>query len=154
PADRARPRGGARAVSLGWRGSGGARKRALLVNCYFDDSHRKIARPRKLPYAMGPVFLAGAFPPHRWDLRIHNAVSSGPLEDPALLGWPDLLVLTGLTNSFDRMLHLTAMARTRNPRVVAVAGGSAIRALPRLARQYVDYACLGDVEELREVIAE
>ncbi len=33
-----------------------------------------------------------------------------------------MLVLTGLTNSFDRMLHLTAYARTKNPKVIVVAG--------------------------------
>ena len=31
-----------------------------------------------------------------------------------LLSWPDMLVLTGLTNGFDRMLHLTAYARSKN----------------------------------------
>ena len=110
-------------------------------------------RPWKLPYAMGPVYLAGAFS-EACDVRLYNEVSDGPLEDAGLLGWPDMLVLTGLTNGFDRMLHLAAYARTRNPRVIVVAGGPPIRALPLLSRRYFDYACTGDIEELREVIRE
>ncbi|HEU5190403.1 MAG TPA: hypothetical protein VFX14_12000 [Methylomirabilota bacterium] len=128
-------------------------KRALVVNCYFDDSHRPVRRPHKVPSAMGPVFLAGAFSP-LCEVRLYNEVASGPLDDPALLGWPDMLVLTGLTNAFDRMLHLTAYARARNPRVIVAAGGPAIRALPALSRTFFDYACEGDIEELREVVAD
>src|SRR5262245_54139400 len=128
-------------------------KRALVVNCHFDDSHRPVRRPLKVPSAMGPVFLAGAFSP-LCEVQLYNEVASGPLDDPALLGWPDMLVLTGLTNAFDRMLHLTAYARTRNPRVIVVAGGPAVRALPILSRRFFDYACAGDIEELRDVIAD
>ena len=65
-----------------------------------------------------------------------------------------MLVLTGLTNAFDRMLHLTAYARSLNPRVVVVAGGPAVRALPRHAGRFFDYACTGDVEELTGVAAD
>ena len=83
-------------------------------------------------------------------------MSDGFLEVYArdLLAWPDLVVFTGLTASFDRMLQLTAYLRTLNPRVVTVAGGLAVRALPGYARRFFDYACTGDVEELREVIAD
>src|SRR5206468_915444 len=59
-----------------------------------------------------------------------------------------------LTNAFDRMLHLCAYARTRNPSVVVVAGGPAVRALPRTSARYFDYACAGDIEELRDVAEE
>jgi hypothetical protein len=71
-----------------------------------------------------------------------------------LLGWPDMLVLTGLTTAFDRMLHLTAYARTLNENVIVVAGGPAIRVLPRYSKLFFDYACSGDIEQIREVIAE
>ena len=135
------------------RRSDSVRERILIVNCYFDDCRGSVRRPRKVPYAMGPVYLAGAFS-SLCDVRLYNEVASGPLEDPHLLGWPDMLVLTGLTNGFDRMLHLTAYARTRNPRVIVVAGGPAIRALPVLSRRFFDYACTGDIEELRDVITE
>jgi radical SAM superfamily enzyme YgiQ (UPF0313 family) len=76
------------------------------------------------------------------------------LEDERLLGWPDMLVLTGLTNGFDRMLHLAAYARSKNQKVIVVAGGPAVRALPLLSKKFFDYTCLGDIEELGEVIAE
>jgi hypothetical protein len=129
-----------------------ARKRVLVVNCYFDDSRRPLRRTTKIPQAMGPVYLAGAFSPQRCDVRVYTELYSGPLEDEELLSWPDMLVLTGLTNSFDRMLHLTAYARTKNPRVIVVAGGPPIRALPRLAEQFFDYCCTGDIEQLTDII--
>ena len=44
--------------------------------------------------------------------------------------------------------------RSRNPRVIVVAGGHGVRALPRYSQPLFDYACLGDVEEIREVIRE
>lgn len=128
------------------------RKRILIVNCYFDDTRRPIRRATKVPLPMGPVYLAGAFAPETCDVRLYNELTSGPLEDEQLLGWPDMLVMTGLTNCFDRMLHLTAYARTKNPRVVVVAGGPPVRQLPRLAAQFFDYCCLGDIEELRDVV--
>jgi hypothetical protein len=134
---------------------GGSRsKRILVVNAHFDDARRRDLHPTTVLKAMGPVYLAGAFDRRACEVRLHDEQTSGPLEDPGLLGWPDMLVLTGLTNAFDRMLHLCAYARTRNRRVVVVAGGPAIRALPHHAARFFDYACQGDVEELREVAAE
>jgi hypothetical protein len=128
------------------------RKRVLIVNCYFDDSRRPLRRTSKIPQAMGPVYLAGAFSPALCEVRVYTELYSGPLEDEALLAWPDMLVLTGLTNCFDRMLHLTAYARTKNPRVIVVAGGPSVRALPRLAEQFFDYCCTGDIEQLTDII--
>jgi len=66
--------------------------------------------------------------------------------------WSDLIVLTGLTAAFDRLLHVTAYARTANPDVVVAAGGHGVRALPRYSEQFFDYTCLGDVEEIETVI--
>jgi hypothetical protein len=129
-------------------------KRVLIVNCYFDDSRQPIRRTNKIPQAVGPIYLAGAFSRELCSVRCYSELSSGPLEDERLLSWPDMLVLTGLTNSLDRMLHLTAYARTKNPRVIVVAGGPSVRALPLLARRFFDYACFGDIEELQEVIAD
>lgn len=130
------------------------RKRILIVNCYFDDSRQPIHRTTKIPQAVGPIYLAGAFAREFCDVRCYTELASGPLEDEELLAWPDMLVLTGLTNGFDRMLHLTAYARSKNPNVIVVAGGPPVRALPLLARRFFDYSCLGDIEELREVIAD
>ena len=128
------------------------RKRVLIVNCYFDDTRRPIRRTTKIPQAVGPIYLAGAFARELCDVICYTELASGPLEDEHLLSWPDMLVLTGLTNSFDRMLHLTAYARTKNARVIVVAGGPPVRALPFLSKRFFDYSCLGDIEELREVI--
>jgi hypothetical protein len=130
------------------------RKRVLIVNCYFDDSRQPIHRTNKIPQAVGPIYLAGAFSRELCDVRCYTELASGPLEAEDLLAWPDMLVLTGLTNGFDRMLHLTAYARTKNPKVIVVAGGPPVRALPLLARRVFDYGCQGDIEELQEVIAE
>jgi hypothetical protein len=137
--------------------SGGStlpRRRVLIVNCYFDDSHQPIHRTTKLPQGVGPIYLAGAFDRELCDVRCYTELASGPLEDEQLLAWPDMLVLTGLTNGFDRMLHLTAYARSKNPKVIVVAGGPAVRALPLLSQRFFDYTCLGDIEELGEVITE
>lgn len=125
-----------------------------MVNAYFDHLRRVGPRPRSIPQAMAPAYLAGAFAAEQCDVRAYNEQHSGPLTDPALLGWPDMLVLTGLTNAFDRMLQLAAYGRTLNPRVIVVAGGPAVRALPRYARRFFDYACTGDVEEMGEVAAD
>ncbi len=130
------------------------RKRVLVVNCYFDELRRPVRRRTKIPQAMGPAYLAGAFSRELCEVRLYSELYSGPLEDAELLAWPDLLVLTGLTTSLDRMRHVTAYARTRNKRVVAAAGGPAIRAFPRYCSRLFDYCCLGDVEQLGEVIAE
>src|SRR6267154_1084797 len=52
------------------------------------------------------------------------------------------------------MLHLTAYARTKNPKAIVVGGGPAVRALPLLAEKFFDYSCLGDLEDLRKVIVD
>src|SRR5262249_30015446 len=111
-------------------------------------------RTHKVPHAMGPAYLAGAFSRELCDVRLYSELYSGPLENEQLLAWPDMLVLTGLTTGLDRMRHLTPYARTKNTRGVVVAGGPAVRALPRYCGRFFDYCCRGDVEELREVIAE
>lgn len=130
------------------------KKRVLIVNAYLDDARRPTRRPTTVLKAVGPVFLAGAFARDRCEVRLWDEQSSGPLEDPKLLGWPDMLVLTGLTAAFDRFLHLSAYARTRNPGVVVVAGGPAVRALPEYSREFFDYCCQGDVEELIGIVAD
>jgi len=104
--------------------------------------------------AMGPAYLAGVFHRNSCDVRLYDEFSCGSLEDPQLLSWPDMLVLTGLTTGFDRMLHVTAYSRSLNTQVIVVAGGPGIRSFPRHARRFFDYCCLGDVEELGEVARE
>lgn len=132
------------------------KKRVLIVNCYFPEIRQPVRLPNEVPNTLAPVFLAGAFHREHCDVRCYNEVSSGFLEvfAPDLLAWPDMIVLTGLVVAFDRMLHVTAYVRSKNPKVVVVAGGQAIRAVPRYAEQFFDYTCLGDAEQLGEVIAE
>ena len=130
------------------------RKRVLIVNVYFDDRRYPTRQTTKIPQAVGPIYLAGAFDRELCDVRCYTELASGPFEDEKLFSWPDMLVLTGLTNTFDRMLHLTAYARTKNPKVVVVAGGPTVRALPLLARKVFDYACQGDIEELCGIITD
>lgn len=127
-------------------------KKVLTVSLHFDDSHRPVRRKNKLPQGMGAAFLAGAFAPEHCHIKIYSEVYSGPLEDEKLLSWPDMIVLTGLSNCLDRMLHVTAYARSKNKKVIVVAGGPAIRAFPRYASLFFDYCCSGDIEQLLEVV--
>lgn len=131
-------------------------KRILIVNCYFPERREPLRLVDEVPMPLAPVLLAGHFAPRLCEVRLYNEISDGFLElhHPELLAWPDVLVFGGLTPAFDRMLHLSAYARTLNPRVITVAGGLAIRTLPRYSRQFFDYACLGDVEDVRGVIAD
>jgi hopanoid C-2 methylase len=134
--------------------SGNAKKRVLVVNGYLPESREPLRLTREVPNTLAPILLAGAFAPDTCDVRIYNEVSSGFLElfKPELIQWPDMVVMTGLIASFDRLKHLAAYFRTANPGVVLVAGGQAIRAFPRYARQFFDYVCVGDVEQLRDVV--
>ena len=127
-------------------------KKILIVTCRFDEDRNGGSRPWRMPQAMAPAFVAGEFNPKLCDVRLYSELYSGPLVDRDLLGWPDMLVLSGLQVDFDRFLHLTAYARTLNPNVVVVAGGSLIEVLPVFSRQFFDYCCTGPVEEIREVI--
>jgi len=130
------------------------RRRALIVNAYVDETRRPVARAQKIPNSLGPVLLAGGFDRSLWDIRLWNELSDGPLEDPDLLGWADVLVMTGLTTALDRMRHLAAYARSRNPDVIVVAGGHVPRAFPKYCAGFMDYVCRGDVEEICDVIAD
>jgi len=127
-------------------------KKILIVSCRFDEDRRGGSRPWRVPQAMAPAFLAGAFNPKLCEVRLYSELYSGPLLDRDFLAWPDMLVLSGLQVDFDRFLHLTAYARTLNPKVVVVAGGSLIDVLPVFSRKFFDYCCSGPVEEIRDVI--
>jgi len=128
--------------------------RVLIVNC-FSDNHRH-ARGSGLfvPQSIAAITLAGQLNKARIEVRVHCEFARGPLQGMRRLGWPDLLVLTGLNPAFDRMRHLTAYARTLNPRVVVAVGGPLARVLPKLCAQYFDRVCHGDVEELGELVDE
>ncbi len=131
-------------------------KKILIINCYFPEMREPIKRRNEVPDALAPVLLGGWFSTEHCEVKLYNEVHSGFIEvfQPDLLSWPDMLVMTGLTATFDRLLHLTAYARTANPAVITVAGGHAVRCLPVYSKGFFDYACTGDVEEIREVIEE
>jgi radical SAM superfamily enzyme YgiQ (UPF0313 family) len=132
------------------------KKKILIVNCYFPELREAIKRSNEVPNALAPVLLAGHFCQKSCEVRLYNEVNSGFIEifEPELLDWPDMLVLTSLTAAFDRLLHVTAYARSYNPNVVVAAGGHAVRALPRYSERFFDYTCLGDVEEITDVICD
>jgi len=130
------------------------RKKALVVGTHFDVTRQPVKRPHKYPQAMGTAFLAGAFDPERCEVLCYSELVSGPLVDEALLGWPDMIVLTGLSVCFDRYLHITAHAKTKNPNVIVVAGGPPVKILTRLSESRFDYALTGDIEQLQDAIRE
>jgi len=130
------------------------KRRILIINCYFPELREAIRRRNEVPDALAPVLLAGHFSRDLCEVRLYNEVNSGFIEvfSPELLSWPDMVVMTGLTATFDRLLHITAYAKTANPRVIVAAGGHAVRCLPRYAERFLDYTCTGDVEQIRDVI--
>lgn len=130
------------------------RKKILIVNCYFPEVRESIRRNNEVPDTVAPVLLAGYFNPTACDIELYNEVNSGFIEvyKPELLKWPDMVVLTGLSAAFDRLLHVTAYVKSFNPEVIVAAGGHGVRSLPTYAKQFFDYTCVGDVEEIQEVI--
>ena len=95
-------------------------KRILIVNCYFPEMREPIKRRNEVPDALAPVLLAGYFSRQHCEVRLYNEVNSGFIEvyNPELLSWPDMIVMTGLTATFDRLLHLAAYAKSANPAVI------------------------------------
>jgi hopanoid C-2 methylase len=125
--------------------------RVLVVVAHFDETRSLNGRPYFVPQALGHAYLAGAFHRENVELRIYSEFHSGPLRDEGLFAWPDMLVLTGVTSSFDRMRQLAAYARSKSPGCVIVAGGPVVRNLPVSSAAAFDYACDGDIEELIDV---
>lgn len=128
------------------------RRRILIVNCHFDETRLPVRRKLRIPQSMTPAYLAGLFSPRLCDIQLYDEIYSGPLKDESLFSFPQMVVLTGLNTAFDRMLHITAYVRTKAPLAVVVAGGPAIRAIPRYADRFFDYCCTGDIEQLADVI--
>lgn len=128
--------------------------RILIVNCFSDNHRGAHGNPLFVPQPMITAVLAGVVQREKADIEVWCEFSQGPFEDFRLLRWADLLVLTGLNASFDRMKQITAYARTVNPKIVVAMGGSVARVLPQLSRRYFDYVCTGDVEQLVDVLDE
>jgi len=131
-------------------------KKILIINCYFPEMREPIKRRNEVPDALAPVLLGGFFSQEHCEVKLYNEVNSGFIEvfKPELLSWPDMIVMTGLTAAFDRLLHVSAYAKTANPKVLTVAGGHAVRCLPMYSEHFFDYCCTGDVEQIKDVIRE
>ena len=48
------------------------RNRVLVVNAFFDEYRRSSGSPYRIPSAMGPVHLAGAFNQAAVEVRLYN----------------------------------------------------------------------------------
>ena len=131
-----------------------AAKKVLIINCYFPEMREPIKRRNEVPDALAPVLLGGYFSTEHCEVKLYNEVHSGFVEvyQPGLLAWPDMIVMTGLTAAFDRLLHVSAYAKSANPAVITVAGGHGVRCLPQYSESFFDYSCTGDVEQIRDVI--
>lgn len=138
-----------------WRRSP-ARKKVLILNCYFPELREPIRRSNEVPDTAAPVLLAGYFDQTLCDVKLYNEVNSGFVEvyQPELLQWPDMVVLTGLSAAFDRLLHVTAYVKSFNANTIVVAGGHGVRSLPSYAERFFDYTCTGNVEQITDVIAD
>lgn len=128
--------------------------RILIVNAYFDPW--RVATPTRLfvPRAMAPYFLAGYFAPETCEVRVWDEAFHGALLDMAPLACADVVVFSGLTAALDRARQLAAYAHHFNPSVITVIGGPIPRALPQICKDVFDYACMGDVEEIRDLASD
>jgi hypothetical protein len=130
------------------------KRRVLIVIAHFDEMRRHKGRPNFFPQGVGHVYLAGAFNRGRTDIRLYSEIYSGPLEDLDLLAWPDMVVFTGVTASFDRMRHIAAYVRLLSPRAFLVVGGPVARNLPDLCAEFFDVVSQGDIEDLQRIADE
>ncbi|WP_366658358.1 radical SAM protein [Fodinicurvata sp. EGI_FJ10296] len=130
----------------------GAKHRVLVINAYFDPW--RMATPTRLfvPRAMAPYFLAGHFNRQICEVRVWDEAFHGAFVDRRLFSWPDMVVFTGLTASFDRARQLAAYFRCGNPKAVTVIGGPIPRALPGICKTVFDHVCMGDAEQIAQVI--
>ncbi len=128
--------------------------RVVIINCFSDKHRGTRGSPHFVPQSVTPVYLAGVFHPHKTEIHLHSEFFGGPFEDLERLKWADLLVLTGLNASFDRMKQITAYARTVHPEIAVAVGGPVARVLPNLCERYFDYVCTGDIEQMADVANE
>ena len=118
-------------------------KQILIVNCYAEEYRIPVRRWWQHPQPMAPVYLAGMFSKHLCEVKIYDEEYNGVLECSQICSWPDMLVLSGLTAAFDRMLQLTAYVRTKNPNAIIVAGGAPIKILWKYIKKKALYGFRG-----------
>ena len=101
---------------------------------------------------MAPAYLAGAFSSTFCDLQLYSELASGLLPTgPCLAG--RICLFSPPHHCFDRMRHLAAYVGPKIPMSSSLLVG--LRSgLPDFSCQFFDYCCTGDVEQLREVIAD
>lgn len=128
--------------------------RVLIVNAYVDPLRSAAPTRLFIPRAMAPYYLAGRFCRQATEVRVHDEVHHGALLSPGVFEWPDLVVLSGLTASFDRARQLSAYFRNARPDTPIAIGGPIARALPALCETVFDYVLPGDVEDLDDLISE
>ena len=128
------------------------RPRILIVNAYVDPWRSAAPTRGFVPRAMAPYYLAGRFCRDRTDVRVYDEVHHGALLNRKVHGWPDLVILTGLTVAFDRARQLSAYFRDARPDVAVAIGGPIARALPALCEEVFDHVCQGDVESIDTLI--
>ena len=126
--------------------------RILIVNCYSDNHRHARGNALFAPQTMVTGALAGQLNAQTVDVRTWCEFKDGPYLRVQDLAWPTMLVLTGLNTAYDRMKHLSAYARTVNPQICVVAGGPTARMLPQLSRRYFDHVCVGDLDQLADVV--
>jgi len=124
----------------------------LIVNCYSDNNKVIKGNRYTAPQQMTTITLAGVLHPLKTDIKNHCEFLSGSFDQFKLFEWAEMVVLTGLNTAFDRMKQISAYAKTINPNIITVMGGSVARAIPKLSAQYFDIVATGDVEELIDIV--
>ncbi len=128
------------------------RTRVLIINAYYDPWRNATPTRLFVPRAMAPYFLAGHFNQELCEVRVWDEAFHGALLERDVFASADIVVFSGLTAALDRVRQLLAYFRHANPKVITVIGGPIARAFPGLCAQSFDYACMGDTEEITQVI--
>ncbi len=124
----------------------------LIINCFNDNNVVRRGCRGSVPQQMTTISLAGTLDPQQLDISTHCEFHSGTYTNYQKLAVIDMLVLTGLNTSFDRMKQLTAHAKTMNPSIVVVMGGPVARTIPNHASEFFDEVSGGDVEALVDIV--
>ena len=124
----------------------------LIINCFNDNNVVRRGCRHSVPQQMTTIALAGTLDRGQLNISTHCEFHSGTYTSYQQFAVIDMLVLTGLNTSFDRMKQLTAYAKTMNPSIVVVMGGPVARTLPQHASKFFDEVSEGDVEALVDIV--
>ena len=126
--------------------------RIFIINCFNDSNATRRGNRFSVPHQMTTIALAGVLNRNKIEISTHCEFLSGTFQDYKKLNLVDMLVLTGLNTAFDRMKQLTAYAKTFNPKIVVVMGGSIARVIPKLSSSFFDIVSEGDIEALVDIV--